>query len=124
MLRTESYQDLLERVKRFNLEWIGNGHNYGNNHHNVSCTISIKDDEWKGCGVWMWENRADYTGISVLPYNNGTYIQAPFTDCTKEEYEELFSHLNEIDLTKVVEHEDHTEQKDQVACGGGACEIN
>jgi len=124
MLRTESYQDLLERVKRFNLEWIGNGHNYGNNHHNVSCTISIKDDEWEGCGVWMWENRADYTGISVLPYNNGTYVQAPFTDCTKEEYEELFSHLNEIDLTKVVEHEDHTEQKDQVACGGGACEIN
>jgi len=124
MLRTESYLNLLERVRRFNLEWIEEGHVSGNNKHNVSCTISLKDDEWEGCGIWMWNNREDYTGISVLPYDNGTYVQAPFTDCTKEEYEELFSHLTEIDLTKVVEHEDHTEQKDQVACGGGACEIN
>ena len=124
MLRTESYKELLERVRRFNVEWVAEGHNSGNNHHNVSCTISLKEEDWEGCGIWMWENRADYTGISVLPYDNGTYVQAPFTDCTKEEYEELFSHLNEIDLTKVVEHEDHTEQKDQVACGGGACEIN
>jgi len=124
MLRTESYQDLLERVKRFNLEWIGNGHNTGNNKHNVSCTISLKEEDWEGCGKWMWENREDYTGISVLPYDNGSYVQAPFTDCSKEEYEELFKHLNEIDLTKVLEHEDYTEQKDQVACGGGSCEIN
>lgn len=123
MLRTESYKDLLERVKRFNVEWVAKGHNSGDNHHNVSCTISLKDDEWEGCGKWMWNNRADYTGISVLPYDNGTYVQAPFTDCTKEEYEEMFKHLAEIDLTKVVEHEDLTEAKDNLACSGGSCEI-
>lgn len=121
MLRTESYKDLLERVKRWNLEWIVNGHNYGNNKHNVSCTISLKPEEFAECGEWMWENRADYTGISVLPYDNGSYIQAPFTDCTKEEFDELFKHLTEIDLTKVVEEDDNTEAKDNVACAGGAC---
>lgn len=123
MLRTESYKDLLERVKRFNLEWIAEGHNSGDNKHNVSCTISLKDDEWEGCGEWMWENRKDYTGISVLPYNNGTYVQAPFTDCTKEEFEQMFELLKEIDLSKVVEKDDNTEQKEQAACAGGACEI-
>lgn len=123
MLRTESYKDLLERVRRWNLEWIGNGHNYGNNKHNVSCTISLKPEEFFECGEWMWENREDYTGISVLPYDNGTYIQAPFTDCTKEKFEELYQHLAAIDLTKVIEHDDNTELKEQAACAGGACEI-
>jgi len=123
MLRTESYKDLLERVRRWNLEWIGNGHNYGNNKHNVSCTISLKPEEFYECGEWMWENREDYTGISVLPYDNGTYIQAPFTDCTKEEFEELYQHLAAIDLTKVIEVDDNTELKEQAACAGGACEI-
>ena len=124
MLRTESYKDLLERVKRWNEEWIGNGHNYGNNHHNVSCTISLKDDEWDECGKWMWENRANYTGISVLPYNGGTYQQAPFEDCTKETFEEMYQHLSEIDLTKVIEVDDNTEAKDNLACSNGSCEIN
>ena len=122
-LRTESYKDLLERVKRFNQEWIGNGHVYGNNQHNVSCTISLKDDEWEECGDWMWDNREMYTGISVLPYNGGTYQQAPFEDCTKAEYEEMYKLLATIDLTEVVEEDDNTEAKDNVACSGGACEI-
>jgi ribonucleoside-diphosphate reductase alpha chain len=123
MLRTESYQDLLERVRRWNLEWICSGHNYGNNKHNVSCTISLKPEEFKECGEWMWENREDYTGISVLPYNNGSYVQAPFTDCTKEEFEEMYNHLVAIDLTQVVEHDDNTELKEQAACAGGACTV-
>ena len=123
MLRTESYKDLLERVRRWNLEWIANGHNYGNNKHNVSCTISLKPEEFAECGEWMWENRADYTGISVLPYSGGTYIQAPFQDCTKEEFEELFKHLSAIDLTQVVEEDDNTEAKDNLACSGNSCEI-
>ena len=71
----------------------------------------------------MWENRYDYTGISVLPYDNGSYVQAPFTSCTKEEYEYLYQFLEEIDLTQVVELEDNTEQKDQVACSGGSCDL-
>jgi ribonucleoside-diphosphate reductase alpha chain len=121
--RTESFKDTLERVKRFNLEWVNNGHVYGNNKHNVSCTISLKDEEWQECGEWMWDNRDNYTGISVLPYNGGTYKQAPFEDCTKETYEEMFTHLKAIDLSKVIEHDDMTEAKDNLACSGGACEV-
>jgi len=124
ILRTESYKDILERVKRFNVEWVANGNNRGDNQHNVSCTISLKNDEWDECGKWMWENRYNYTGISVLPYDGGTYVQAPFEDCTKETFEEMFKHLQEIDLTKVIETDDHTEAKDNVACGGGSCEVN
>lgn len=124
LLRTESYKDLLERVKRFNLEWVAEGHNYGDNQHNVSCTISLKEDEWEDCGQWMWENRADYTGISVLPYDGGTYIQAPFEDCTEETFNEMFKHLAEIDLSQVVEIDDNTEAKDNIACAGGKCEVS
>lgn len=124
ILRTESYKDILDRVQRFNLEWVRGGHNSGNNYHNVSCTISLKDDEWEDCGKWMWENRYDYTGISVLPYNGGTYQQAPFEDCTEETFNELFNHMSSIDLTQVVEHDDLTEAKDNLACSGGACEVN
>ena len=123
MLRTESYKDLLERVRRWNLEWIGNGHNYGNNKHNVSCTISLKPEEFAECGEWMWENREDYTGISVLPYDNGSYIQSPFENCTEEQFNELYKHLSAIDLTKVIEKEDNTEAKDNLACAGNNCII-
>lgn len=122
-LRTESYMDLLERVRRWNLEWTHQGHNHGENKHNVSCTISLKPEDWEGCGKWMWDNRYDYTGISVLPYDNGSYVQAPFTDCTKEEFDRLYTFLEEIDLTQVIEEEDMTEQKESLACSGGNCEI-
>lgn len=97
--------------------------NIGDNTHNVSCTISLKDDEWEECGQWMWDNREEYTGISVLPYNGGTYQQAPFTDCTEDEYLEMYQQLAKIDLTEVVEVEDNTEAKDNLACSGGSCEI-
>lgn len=123
ILRTESYKDLLERVKRWNQEWVKTGHQYGNNQHNVSCTISLKNDEWVDCGKWMWENRYNYTGISVLPYDGGTYLQAPFEDCTKEKFEELFQFLENIDLTAVIEEDDNTEAKDNLACSGGSCEV-
>jgi ribonucleoside-triphosphate reductase len=121
--RTESALQLLRRVKRFNKEWIANGYRSGDNQHNVSCTISIKPFEWERVGSWMWENRENYTGISVLPYDNGTYVQAPFEDCTKETYEELSKHLHSIDLTQVIETEDLTNLTDQQACAGGACEV-
>ena len=121
--RDEHYMDLLNRVKRFNEEWVMSGHNDGINNHNVSCTISLKDDEWWDCAEWMWNNRYNYNGISVLPYDGGTYIQAPFETITKEKYEEMEALLNEIDLSKVVEREDGTNLMDQAACAGGKCEV-
>lgn len=80
--RTESADDLLERVRRFNLEWVRPGHREGVNTHNVSCTISIQPEEWPATGEWMWNNRNAYNGIAVLPYDGGTYPQMPFEDCT------------------------------------------
>ena len=71
----------------------------------------------------MWTNRKHYNGLSVLPYNGGTYIQAPFEDCTEEVYNEMMKSLTSVDLTEVIELEDNTELKDQAACAGGACEI-
>jgi len=124
ILRTEPYRDILERVKRFNKEWIVGGHNRGDNMHNVSCTISLKDHQWEACGNWMWQNRQHYTGISVLPYDGGTYVQAPFEDCDELTFNRLYKHLKAIDLTKVIEEDDNTEAKDNVACSGGTCEVS
>lgn len=123
ILRTETPIQLLERVKKVYEEWIATGHRDGANTHNVSATISIKDNEWEEVGSWMWENRNCYNGLSVLPFDGGTYIQSPFEDCTKEKYEELYKSLESIDLTKVIELDDNTNLNDQVACAGGACEI-
>ena len=123
ILRTEPAMYLLERVKRFNQEWIHAGYREGANHHNVSVTVSIKEDEWTSVGDWMWENRKYYTGISVLPYDSGTYIQAPFEDCTKEQFDQMIGMLHDINLDDVHEGEDNTSLADQVACAGGACEV-
>ena len=123
ILRTESYMDLLERVMRFNKEWIGTGHIKGVNKHNVSCTISLKDNEWEACGRYLWHNKYNYNGIAVLPYDGGSYVQAPFEACSEEKYNELIGYLKEINLTEVVEESDNTDLKDQVACQGGLCEL-
>lgn len=123
ILRTESAIELLERVKFFYQNWIKPGHIKGQNTHNISATISIKDDEWETVGEWMWNNKAYYNGLSVLNYDGGTYIQAPFENCTEEKYEEMMKSLSGIDLNLVIELEDNTDLKDQVACAGGACLI-
>ena len=123
ILRTESPFQLLERVKKITQEWIKPGHRNGSNSHNVSATISLKPEDWELAGEWFWNNRDFYNGLSVLPYDNGSYIQAPFTDCTKEEYEKLFSKLHSIDLSKVIELTDETDLSGEWACAGGGCII-
>ena len=123
ILRTESPFQLLERVKKVTQEWVRPGHRGGSNMHNVSATISLKPEDWVLSGDWMWNNRDFYNGLSVLPYDNGSYIQAPFTDCTKEEFELLYSKLYSIDLSKVVEHSDETNLSGEIACGADGCEI-
>lgn len=123
ILRTESPFQLLERVKKITQEWVRPGHRTGSNSHNVSATISLKAEDWELAGDWMWENRDFYNGLSVLPYDGGSYIQAPFEDCTEEEFERLFSKLHSIDLSKVIELQDNTDLSGELACAGGACEI-
>ena len=124
ILRTESPFQLLERVKKVANEWVKPGHRKGSNSHNVSATISLKDEDWGLAGEWMWENRSDYNGLSVLPYNGGTYTQAPFEDITEETYNEMMKSLTNVDLSQIVELQDDTNLSGELACAGGSCEIS
>ena len=123
IFRNESAIELLERVKSFYSNWVKTGHRTGQNTHNISATVSIKPDEWETVGEWMWDNKSFYNGLSVLPYNGGTYIQAPFEDCSEEKYEEMLKSLTGINLSKVIELVDNTDLSGELACAGGACEI-
>jgi ribonucleoside-diphosphate reductase alpha chain len=123
IFRTETAIDTLERVKKFATEWVRPGHVNGDNTHNVSATISIKVDEWETVGEWMWNEREHYNGLSVLPYWDHTYSQAPFEDITEEEYNSKIIHLKSLDLTKVMEIDDNVEFGQTAACAGGACAI-
>ena len=123
IMRTESPFDTLERVKRVATEWVKPGHRTGSNSHNVSATISLREDEWDEAGKWMWENRNHYNGLSVLPYNGGTYTQAPFEDIDEAKFIEMSKVLSNVDLTKVVELDDNTDLSGELACAGGNCEV-
>jgi len=123
ILRTESPFQLLDRIKKIATEWVKPGHRRGSNTHNVSATVSLKAEEWETAGEWMWDNRDYYNGLSVLPYDGGTYTQAPFEDITKEKYEKMMKSLTDIDLANVYEGEDNTDLSGELACAGGACEI-
>ena len=123
ILRTENVIDMLERTKRFNIQWVKKGHRKGANTNNVSATVSINENEWEQVGKWMWDNKDTFNGLSVLPYFGGTYTQAPFEDITEEQFNEMVQHLHNIDLSKIVEFSDDTALMDQAACAGGACEI-
>jgi ribonucleoside-diphosphate reductase alpha chain len=123
ILRTENVIDMLERTKLFNLEWVRKGHRKGANTNNVSATVSVQENEWEQVGNWMWENKETFNGLSVLPYFGGSYMQAPFEDITKEQFDEMAQHLHNIDLSQIVEFSDDTALMDQAACAGGACEI-
>jgi len=123
ILRTETSISLLERVKWFSQNWVKKGHLKGNNTHNISATVSLKEFEWDNAGEWMWSNREHYNGLSVLPYDGGTYKQAPFEDCTEVEYNRMMESLKDVDLTKIVEVDDNTNLSGEIACAGGACEV-
>lgn len=120
----ETAIDLLERIKMFNLEWVREGHRQGPNYNNVSATVNIRDTEWEQVRKWIWENRYNYNGLAILPYDNGTYRDAPFEVCTEEEYEEKLKYVTDIDLTQITEDEDNTAIQQEIACGGViGCEV-
>ena len=92
--------------------------------HKPSVTISVKDDEWVEVGAWVWKYFDEVSGVSFLPHSNHTYIQAPYTDCTKAEYEEaLLLMPTDIDWKDFIELEDNTEGAQTLACVSGVCEI-
>jgi len=112
----------LERLKNMTIRWVNPGHNDGQNTHNISATVYIKEHEWDEIGEWMWLNRHYYNGLSCYP-ESSWYAQAPFERCDKITYEKMMSSLRKIDLTQIKEFEDNTSFSAEAACGGGACEI-
>lgn len=118
----ETAVQFFERVLFFNRNWVAYGHNYGDNMHNVSATINYKKDEIEPLFEKLWEHRNLYTGVSLLPFDGGSYKQAPFESCTKDIYEDYCKKVVDIDLTNVIELEDNTKRLDQLACAGGSCE--
>ena len=92
--------------------------------HKPSVTISVKEDEWMKVGAWVWEYFDEISGISFLPHSDHTYVQAPYQDCTVEEYKELLDKTpKNIKWDSFIETDDNTEGAQTLACTGGSCEI-
>jgi ribonucleoside-triphosphate reductase len=124
VLRSEENAiEFLERVKDIHERWVKPGHVKGSNTHNVSATVTIKQDEWPTVGEWLWDNQDSYAGLSFLPEDLGTYVQTPFETITKDQYDEMVGKIHDIDVKDIVEMEDNTTLKENLACAGGNCEI-
>lgn len=93
--------------------------------HQVSITVSVREEEWLRTGAWVYDNFDELSGVSFLPMDGGTYRQAPFQECTKQEYEELLAKMPEIrwEELQYFELEDSTTSSHEMACVGGACEV-
>ena len=85
--------------------------------------MSIKEDEWVEVREWMWKNKSLFNGLSVLPYDGGSYTQAPFEGINQSAFNKLYTQLKDVDLTKVIESDDNTELAQEIACAGGSCEM-
>ena len=94
--------------------------------HKPSVTISVRDHEWLEVGAFVYKYFDEMSGVSFLPHSDHTYQQAPYQDCTKEEYEELLAKMPaNVDWTKLSEYEqeDNTVAMQTMACSGDSCEI-
>ena len=94
--------------------------------HKPSVTISVKENEWMEVGAWVWEHFDDVSGVSFLPFSDHTYKQAPYQDCTEEEYKELLKALpKDINWAELgdYEKEDNTAGTQTFACSGNSCEV-
>lgn len=94
--------------------------------HNPSVTISVKPNEWLDVGAWVYKNFDEVLGVSFLPHTEHTYKQAPYQDCTKEQYEELINKMPKtLDWNKFMEYEkeDNTVSQQTLACSGGSCDV-
>ena len=94
--------------------------------HKPSVTISVRDDEWLDVGAFVYKHFDEMSGVSFLPHSDHTYQQAPYQDCSKEEYEELLKTMpKKIDWNKLSEYEqeDNTKSSQTFACSGDVCEV-
>lgn len=92
--------------------------------HNPSVTVSVKEEEWLEVGAWVYNNFDEVQGVSFLPYDGGTYRQAPYEEITEEEYNDALSRMpTEINWDELIEIEDNVEGAQNLACQGGFCEL-
>ena len=94
--------------------------------HKPSVTISIKEHEWMSVGSWVYEHFDEISGVSFLPYSDHNYRQAPYQDCTKQEYNKLLKKMPEnVDWNELsdYEKEDNTAGSQTLACSGNSCEL-
>ena len=111
----------LSAIKHLNL-WLVYQRHYCE--HKPSVTISVSEKEWPAVGAFVWEYFDEMSGVSFLPYDGGSYKQAPSEDCTKEQYEALLAKMPaDIDWDGIVEMEDNVEGAQMLACTAGNCEI-
>jgi len=91
--------------------------------HKPSVTISVEEQDWPRVGAWTWENFSEISGVSYLPYDGGTYRQAPYEECEEETYNSLKASLPKINWEDFKENTDNVEGAQQLACSAGSCEI-
>jgi ribonucleoside-diphosphate reductase alpha chain len=91
--------------------------------HKPSVTISVEEKDWPSVGAWTWDHFDEISGVSYLPYDGGTYRQAPYEECTEEEYNELKAKVPQIKWEEFKEVTDNVEGAQQLACSAGVCEI-
>lgn len=94
--------------------------------HKPSITVTVKENEWMDVGAWVYKHFDEVSGISFLPYADHSYRQAPYQDCTKEEYEALLEKMPKgVDwsLLSKYEKEDNTVGNQTFACSGDKCEV-
>jgi ribonucleoside-diphosphate reductase alpha chain len=92
--------------------------------HKPSVTISVKEDEWMEVGAWVYEHFDEVTGVSFLPMDGGTYKQAPYEECTEEQYNQLRLLVpDSVDWENFKEYDDNVEGAQTLSCTAGGCEI-
>jgi ribonucleoside-diphosphate reductase alpha chain len=91
--------------------------------HKPSITVSVEEKDWPEVGAWTWKNFDEISGVSYLPYDGGTYRQAPYEECTEEDYENLKAKIPHIDWSQLKENTDNVEGAQMLACSAGVCEI-
>ena len=92
--------------------------------HNPSITVYVREDEWLTVGAWVYDNFDVISGISFLPYDTGSYRQAPYESINRETYESLVRAMPQgVDWTEMKEEDDTTTSTKELACVAGACEI-
>jgi ribonucleoside-diphosphate reductase alpha chain len=95
--------------------------------HKPSATVNVREDDWMDVGAWVYRNFDKLSGVSFLPYDGGSYRQAPYQEVTKEEYEQFVKdHPYEIDWNNLplFEKEDNTTGTQELSCVAGACEVS